>query len=119
MHLPENAELLRVFIGDSDRYDHHTLYEAIIEKAREHHLAGATALRGYLGFGAHSRIHTAKILRLSEDLPVVVEIVDAPEKIEAFLPILDEMMDEGLVTVEPVKVLIYRHGDKAQEAGVV
>jgi len=114
MHIPENAELLRVFIGDSDRYHHHSLYEAIIEKAREHHLAGATALRGYVGYGAHSRIHTAKILRLSEDLPVVVEIVDAPEKIEAFLPVLDEMMDEGMVTVESVKVLIYRHGDKTQ-----
>jgi PII-like signaling protein len=120
MHLPENAELLRVFIGDSDRYHHRSLYEAIVEKAREHHLAGATVLKGHLGFGAHSRIHTAKILRLSEDLPVVVEIVDAPEKIEAFLPVLDEMMDEGMVTVEPVKVLRYRHGDKTQpEAGVV
>ena len=118
MHLPENAELLRVFIGDSDHYHHKVLYEAIVEAARERHLAGATVLRGYLGFGAHSRIHTAKILRLSEDLPIVVEIVDAPEKIEAFLPVLDEMMDEGLVTVEPVRVLRYRHGDMAQEAGV-
>ena len=80
MHLPENAELLRIFIGDSDRYHHKPLYEAIVETAREHQLAGATVLRGYLGFGAHSRIHTAKILRLSEDLPIVVEIVDAPEQ---------------------------------------
>ena len=109
MHLPENAELLRVFIGDSDRYHHKPLYEAIVETARAHHLAGATVLRGYIGFGAHSRIHTAKILRLSEDLPVVVEIIDAAEKIEAFLPVLDEMMAEGMVTVEPVKVITYRH----------
>ena len=109
MQLPENAELLRIFIGDSDRYHHKPLYEAIVEAARERHLAGATVLRGYLGFGAHSRIHTAKILRLSEDLPVVVEIVDAAEKIEAFLPVLDEMMAEGMVTVESVKVITYRH----------
>ena len=100
MHLPEEAELLRVFIGDGDRYHHKPLYEAIVEAARAQHLAGATVLRGYLGYGAHSRIHSAKILRLSEDLPVVVEIVDEPHKIEAFLPVLDEMMAEGLVTVE-------------------
>ena len=111
MQLPENAELLRIFIGDSDRYHHKPLYEAIVEAARERHLAGATVLRGYLGFGAHSRIHTAKILRLSEDLPVVVEIVDAAEKIEAFLPVLDEMMAEGMVTVETLRVLTYRHHD--------
>ena len=116
MHLPENAELLRIFIGDSDRYQHKPLYEAIVETAREHHLAGATVLRGYLGFGAHSRIHTAKILRLSEDLPIVVEIVDAPDKIEAFLPVLDAMMAEGMVTVEPVRVLTYRHDDGQGEA---
>ena len=109
MHLPEEAELLRVFIGDGDRYHHKPLYEAIVEAARERHLAGATVLRGYLGYGAHSRIHTAKILRLSEDLPVVVEIVDEAEKIEAFLPVLDEMMAEGMVTVEPVRVITYRH----------
>jgi hypothetical protein len=109
MQLPEYAELLRVFIGDSDRYHHKPLYEAIVEAAREHRLAGATVLRGYLGYGAHSRIHSAKILRLSEDLPVVVEIVDEPEKIEAFLPVLDEMMAEGLVTLEQVKVITYRH----------
>lgn len=109
MRLPENAELLRVFIGDSDRHRHAPLYEAIVEEARERGLAGATVLRGYLGYGAHSRIHSSKILRLAEDLPVVVEIVDAPEKIEAFLPVLDEMMAEGMVTVEPVRVLMYRH----------
>ena len=85
-----------------------------MEAARAQHLAGATVLRGYLGYGAHSRIHSAKILRLSEDLPIVVEIVDAPEKIDDFLPILDEMMAEGMVTVEQVKVVTYRHhaGDK-------
>jgi PII-like signaling protein len=109
MHLPEEAELLRVYVGDSDRYHHKPLYEAIVEAARERHLAGATVLRGYLGYGAHSRIHTAKILRLSEDLPVVVEIVDEPAKIEAFLPVLDAMMAEGMVTVEPLRVLTYRH----------
>jgi uncharacterized protein len=109
MQLPEYAELLRVFIGDSDRHHGKPLYEAIVEAARAHHLAGATVLRGYLGYGAHSRIHTAKILRLSEDLPIVVEIVDVPEKIEGFLPILDEMITEGMVTVEQVKVLTYRH----------
>ena len=109
MQLPEYAELLRVFIGDSDKYHGKPLYEAIVEAARAHHLAGATVLRGYVGFGAHSRIHTAKILRLSEDLPIVVEIVDAPEKIEDFLPILDAMMAEGMVTVEQVKVVTYRH----------
>jgi PII-like signaling protein len=109
MHLPEYAELLRVFIGDSDKYHGKPLYEAIVKTASEHRLAGATVLRGYLGYGAHSRIHTAKILRLSEDLPIVIEIVDAPERIEAFLPVLDEMMDGGMVTVESVKVLTYRH----------
>ena len=109
VQLPEQAELLRVFIGDGDRHHGRPLYEAIVAAAREHHLAGATVLRGYLGYGAHSRIHSAKILRLSEDLPVVVEIVDEAAKIEAFLPVLDEMMAEGMVTVEPVRVITYRH----------
>lgn len=109
MPLPRYAELLRVFIGDSDKYHGKPLYEAIVEAARAHHLAGATVLRGYVGYGAHSRIHTAKILRLSEDLPIVIEIVDATEKIDDFLPILDEMMAEGMVTVEQVKVVTYRH----------
>jgi uncharacterized protein len=118
MQLPEAAELLRVFIGDGDRHHGRPLYEAIVEEARARHLAGATVLRGYRGYGAHSRIHTAKILRLSEDLPVVVEIVDEAGKIEAFLPILDEMMAEGMVTVEPVRVITYRHhaGDDPAEA---
>ena len=117
MHLPEEAELLRVFVGDSDRYHHKPLYEAIVEAARERHLAGATVLRGYLGYGAHSRIHSAKILRLSEALPIVVEIVDEPQKIEAFLPILDEMMGEGMVTVEPVRVITYRHHAGDEDGG--
>jgi uncharacterized protein len=108
MQTPTEAVLLRVFIGESDRWRHQPLYEAIVLKARELHLAGATVLRGPMGFGKSSRVHTAKILRLSMDLPLVVEIVDAEEKINAFLPWLDEMMKGGLVTIEKVKVLHYR-----------
>src|SRR6266481_5351191 len=103
MKLPDQAELLRIFVGESDKHGHRPLYEVIVEEARKRGMAGATVLRGTLGFGAHSRIHSAKILRLSEDLPMVVEIVDTAERIEAFLPDLDEMMDEGLVTVEKVR----------------
>ena len=110
MKLPEEAELLRIFIGESDRFDGKPLYEAIVAEARRQGLGGATVFRGLMGFGAHSRVHTAKVLRLSEDLPVVVEIVDATDKIEAFLPDLDRMMNEGLVTVERAKVLVYRPG---------
>jgi uncharacterized protein len=110
MKLPEEAELLRIFIGESDRYEGKPLYEAIVEEARRQNLGGATVFRGLLGYGAHSRMHTAKLLRLSEDLPVVIEIVDSTEKIQMFLPDLDRMMDEGLVTVERAKVLVYRHG---------
>lgn len=106
--LPEESLLLRIYIGESDRVEHAPLYEVIVRKAREMHLAGATVLRGPLGFGASSRVHTAKILRLSLDLPIVVEIVDSREKIEAFLPLLDEMLEGGLVTVEPVRVIHYR-----------
>jgi PII-like signaling protein len=108
MHLPEEAVLLRVFIGESDQYRHRPLYEAIVLKARELHMAGATVLRGPMGFGASSRIHTAKIIQLSMDLPLVVEIVDTEEKINAFLPILDEMMSGGLVTLEKARVIHYR-----------
>lgn len=111
MKLPAEAELLRIFIGESDKHHGRPLYEAIVEEARRRGLAGATVLHGALGFGAHSRIHTAKILRLSQDLPVVIEIVDTPEKIAAFLPDLDNMMDEGLVTLEKVRVIVYRHGE--------
>lgn len=110
MEVPREASLLRVFVGADDRFDGRPLHEVVVERARERGLAGATVLRGVLGYGAHSRIHTAKILRLSEDLPVVIEIVDATPRIEAFLPELDECMDEGLVTIEPVRVLVYRAG---------
>ena len=111
MHLPHDAMLLRIFLGEKDRWEHKPLYEAIVLKARELHLAGATVLRGPLGFGKTSRMHTAKILRLSMDLPLVIEIVDSEEKINSFLPLLDEMMKGGLVTLEKVKVLHYRSGE--------
>lgn len=109
MQLPRDAVLLRIFIGEDDQHKHLPLYEAIVLKAREQHLAGATVLRGPMGFGHSSRLHTAKVLRLSEDLPVVVEIVDSEEKINAFLPLLDAMMGNGsgLVTIEKVQVLQY------------
>ena len=108
MNIPEEGYLLRIFIGESDRHGQHPLYEAIVLKAREAGLAGATVVRGVMGFGKNSVIHTAKILRLSEDLPMVIEIVDSPEKVESFLPALDEMITDGLVTMERVKVLHYR-----------
>jgi len=110
MDVPRDAVLLRIFIGEADKCGGKPLYEAIVMKARELHLAGATVLRGPMGFGPSSRIHTAKILRLSEDLPFVIEIVDAEEKINAFLPVLDQMMGSGLVTLEKVKVLQYGTG---------
>jgi PII-like signaling protein len=113
MQLPRNAVLLRVFFGENDRHDHRPLYEAIVLKARERHLAGATVLRGPMGFGHSSRLHTAKILRLSEDLPLIIEIVDSEEKINAFLPLLDEMMGSGLVTLEKVQVLQYGTNHKS------
>ncbi len=107
MTLPRDAMLLRTFFGEDDKFKGRPLYEAIILKAREAHLAGATVLRGPMGFGHSSRLHTTKILRLSEDLPLVIEIVDTEEKIRAFLPTLDEMMSSGLVTLEKVQVLQY------------
>ena len=109
MKLPSEAQLLRIFIGESDKLHGRPLYEKIVEEARTRGLAGATVLRGTLGFGASSRIHTAKVLRLSEDLPMIVEIVDSPEKIAAFLPDLDTMITEGLITLEEVNVIAYRH----------
>jgi len=115
MNLPHDATLLRIFIGETDRWKHQPLYEVIVLKAREMHLAGATVLRGPMGFGKSSRLHTAKILRLSMDLPVVIEIVDAEEKIQSFLPVLDEMMKGGLVTLEKVKVIDYRAGESPGE----
>jgi len=117
MKLPEEAELLRIFVGESDKRHGRPVYELIVEEARRRGLAGATVLRATIGFGAHSRIHTAKVLRLSEDLPMVVEIVDTPEKIAAFLPDLDEIMDEGLVTLERVRVIIYRHSERKLNGG--
>src|SRR6201993_4122014 len=107
MELEERALLLRIYIGESDRFDHHPLYEAIVLKAREQGLAGATVLRGPMGFGHSSRLHTAKVLRLSEDLPVVVEIIDSEENITAFLPLLEEMMKGGLVSLSEVRILRY------------
>lgn len=113
MQIPHEAVLLRIFIGESDRWEHKPLYEAIVLKARELHLAGATVLRGAMGFGKSSRLHTAKILRLSMDLPLVIEIVDSEEKINGFLPQLDKMIGGGLVTLEKVKVIEYRGEAKA------
>jgi PII-like signaling protein len=112
MVLPKEGSLLRIFIGESDKYEGMPLYEWIVRKAREHGLAGATVLRGIEGFGAHSRVHTAKILRLSTDLPIVVEIVDSLEKIEAFLPAVDGAVREGLATLERVQIRFYRSGTK-------
>ena len=108
MHIPEDGYLLRIFVGESDKHSHHPLYEAIVLKAREMRLAGATVTRGVMGFGKHSIIHTAKILRLSEDLPMIVEIADSLENIERFLPTLDEMIKDGLVTLEKVRVIQYK-----------
>ncbi len=108
MHLPHDAMLLRIFIGESDRWKHQPLYEAIVLKAREMNLAGATVLRGPMGFGKSSRVHTAKILDLSTDLPLVIEIVDREDRINTFLPVIDEMMKGGLVTLEKVRVIDYR-----------
>lgn len=115
MQIPHDATLLRIFFGEDERHGHMPLYEAIVLKARERHLAGCTVLRGQAGFGHSSRIHTTKILRLSQDLPVVIEIVDADDKIQAFLPELDGMIDSGLVTLEKVKVLRYGAGKPAAD----
>ena len=106
--------LLRIFIGESDRWNHKPLYEVIVLKAREMHLGGATVLRGQMGFGKSSRMHTAKILRLSMDLPIVIEIVDSEEKISGFLPALEEMMSGGMVTLERVQVIEYRHAERKE-----
>ena len=110
MMLPKEGCLLRIFIGESDKHEGTPLYEWIVRKAKEHGLAGATVLRGIEGFGAHSRVHTAKILQLSTDLPLVVEIVDTREKIETFLPVIDGAIPEGLATLERVEVRFYRSG---------
>ena len=110
MQIPKDAVLLRIFIGEDDKHQGKPLYEAIVLKARELHLAGATVLRGPMGYGHSSRLHTAKILRLSEDLPLVIEMVDSQEKIDTFLPVLESMIGSGLVTMEKVQVLRYGEG---------
>ena len=112
MKIEGEGQLLRIFIGESDRWHNKPLYEAIVLKAREEGLAGATVLRGIMGFGASSRMHTAKVLRLSEDLPIVVEIVDKPEKIAKVLPLLDEMVSEGMMTTEKVHITAYRNNHR-------
>ncbi|MFA5389049.1 MAG: DUF190 domain-containing protein [Candidatus Omnitrophota bacterium] len=109
MRLPEEGMLLRIFVGESDSYKGKALYEQIVLKARELNLAGATVIRGIMGFGADSRMHTAKLLRLSEDLPVVIEIVDTEENLNKLLPFLDEVVVEGLITLEKARVVKYRH----------
>lgn len=119
MKLPSDGYLLRIFVGESDRWKHQPLYEAIVLRAREAGLAGATVIRCPMGFGANSRVHTTKVLRLSEDLPFIIEIIDTKEKIDAFIPVLDGMVEEGLVTLEPVQVILYRHNasnDKSQQS---
>jgi hypothetical protein len=111
--LEGEGKLLRIFVGESDRWEGRPLFEAIVHRVREAGGAGATVLRGIEGFGAHSRIHTARILRLSEDLPIVIEIVDTAERIDALIPALDEMIEDGLVTIETVRILRYRPGREA------
>jgi len=117
MKIPAEGKLLRVFIGEADKWQGQPLHEAIVHAAKRDGLAGATVLKGFLGFGCKSHLHTAKILRLSEDLPIVIEIVDGEEKINRFLPKLDAMVQEGLITLERVQVVMYRAGGKAQEPG--
>ena len=116
MKIEGEGQLLRIYVDETDRWEGRPLYQAIVLKAREKGLAGATVLRGMEGFGAHSRIHTTRILRLSEDLPVVVEIVDKVERIQAILPELDQMVGEGLITLEKVHIIAYRHGGAEEEA---
>ncbi|HKA66245.1 MAG TPA: DUF190 domain-containing protein [Xanthobacteraceae bacterium] len=118
MQIPKDAVLLRIFFGENDRFEHHPLYEAIVLKAREMHLAGATVLRGPMGYGHSSRLHTAKILRLSFDLPIVIEIVDTEAKVNEFLPVLDRMMSSGLITLERVQVLQYGAEGLRERAGL-
>ena len=109
MKLPEQGKLLRIFIGEGDHYKGKPLYEAIVLKARELNLAGATVLKGVMGYGANSRLHTSKVLRMSEDMPLIIEIVDTEEKLESIMPFLEETVREGLITLEAAKVIIYRH----------
>jgi len=115
MELPQEGSLLRIFIGESDRYAGRPLYEWIVQKARQSHLAGATVLRGMMGYGAHSRLHTFRIERLSEDLPVIIEIVDERHKLEEFLRTIDHVIVEGLATLEAAHVHFYRAGSAGKE----
>lgn len=117
MVIPQEATLMRIIIGENDRWQHKPLHEAIVLKAREMHLAGATVFRGVMGFGKSSRLHTSKILRLSLDMPLIIEIVDSEEKIQAFLPVLDPMMGGGLLTLEKVRCLQYRGVAPADSPG--
>ena len=110
MMLPKDGKLLRIFIGENDKHGSQPLFEWIVQQARKHGLAGATVLRGLEGFGAHSRLHTAKVLRLSADLPIIIEIVDTGEKIESFMPLIDDAIGEGLATLEKVEIRFYRSG---------
>ncbi len=112
MKIEGEGQLLRIFIGENDHWEGRPLHEAIILKAREAGLAGATAIRGLMGFGANSRIHTTKILRLSDDLPIIIEIVDKPDKIQEILPVLDKMIGEGMITLEKVNIVAYRSNKK-------
>ncbi len=112
MKIPSDGQLLRIFVGQQDKWRSLPLYEAIVQEARKQHLAGTTVLKGCMGFGCKSHMHTAKLLRLSEDLPMVIEIVDSEEKIKNFLPLLDEMVPEGLITLEKVNVIMYRADKK-------
>ncbi|GMV94959.1 MAG: hypothetical protein AMXMBFR82_47370 [Candidatus Hydrogenedentota bacterium] len=109
MEIPSDAQLVRIYIGESDKSGHRPLYEVIVTEARKRGMAGATVLRGMMGFGKNSRMHTTKILRLSEDLPLVIEIVDSRERVQEFLPELNAMVTNGLVTVENIQVEVYRH----------
>lgn len=117
MKLPEEGMLLRIFMGENDTFQGKTVYEQIVLKARQLNMAGATVLRGLMGFGANSRMHTAKLLRLSEDLPVVIEIVDTEEKINTLFPFLDEVVKEGLITLEKVRIIKYRYSEKNKQQG--
>src|SRR3989338_3583866 len=108
MKIPTDGKLLRIFIGESDKWHGKPLYQSIVELAKERRMAGATAIKGFMGFGCKSHMHTTKLLRLSEDLPVIIEIVDSEEKINRFLPSLDSMVQEGLITLESVNVVMYR-----------
>jgi PII-like signaling protein len=114
MKLPEQGKLLRIFIGEGDKYNGKPLYEVIVLKARELNLAGATVLKGIMGFGANSRLHTSKVLRLSEDMPLIIEIVDTEEKLAMIMPFLEKAVTEGLITIEAATVIIYRHKEITQ-----